>query len=232
MRDRVLRSCSHAARPSFNRHVPATNVIKPDPCKWKRAVSTPPSESFRVRAKTMGVVGPSISSAQILSCNGFCSIIRTRKKPLICEGLRAENRRVRKLKHESDWSIQEFDSGSGWSCRRYANMRQGRISALSTEVGGYDSQHCVHRSPAASANCRIHGCRGSLKQTWGCAKSSEFRGLMKNVMGWIWSSKEGQSIAEYAVILAVILILVVGTIRLVGSNANNTFSQVSSSMNQ
>jgi Flp pilus assembly pilin Flp len=55
---------------------------------------------------------------------------------------------------------------------------------------------------------------------------------MKNVMGWIWSSKEGQSIAEYAVILAVILILVVGTIRLVGSNANNTFSQVSSSMNQ
>lgn len=55
---------------------------------------------------------------------------------------------------------------------------------------------------------------------------------MKNVMQRVWWSDKGQSIAEYAVILAVILILVVGTIRLVGSNANNTFSQVSSSMNQ
>ena len=35
---------------------------------------------------------------------------------------------------------------------------------------------------------------------------------------------DGQDIAEYAVMLAVILVLVVGTIRLVGSNANNAFS--------
>ena len=34
---------------------------------------------------------------------------------------------------------------------------------------------------------------------------------------------EAQDIAEYAVMLAVILVLVVGTIRLVGSNANNVF---------
>ena len=47
-----------------------------------------------------------------------------------------------------------------------------------------------------------------------------------------WSDDEGQDIAEYAVMLAVILVLVVGTIRLVGSNANNAFSQVASSMNQ
>jgi Flp pilus assembly pilin Flp len=39
-----------------------------------------------------------------------------------------------------------------------------------------------------------------------------------------------QDIAEYAVMLAVILVLVVGTIRLVGSNANNVFSQVASSV--
>ena len=37
----------------------------------------------------------------------------------------------------------------------------------------------------------------------------------------LWSDDEGQDIAEYAVMLAVILVLVVGTIRLVGSNANN-----------
>ena len=40
----------------------------------------------------------------------------------------------------------------------------------------------------------------------------------------------GQDIAEYAVMLAVILVLVVGTIRLVGSNANNAFSSVASSI--
>ena len=44
-------------------------------------------------------------------------------------------------------------------------------------------------------------------------------------------SDKGQDIAEYAVLLAVILVLVVGTVRLVGSNANNVFSQVGSSLN-
>jgi Flp pilus assembly pilin Flp len=47
----------------------------------------------------------------------------------------------------------------------------------------------------------------------------------------IWSDENGQDIAEYAVMLAVILVLVVGTIRLVGSNANNVFSSAASSIN-
>jgi Flp pilus assembly pilin Flp len=46
----------------------------------------------------------------------------------------------------------------------------------------------------------------------------------------IWKDERGQDIAEYAVMLAVILVLVVGTIRLVGTNANNAFSTVSSSL--
>src|SRR5258705_491248 len=46
----------------------------------------------------------------------------------------------------------------------------------------------------------------------------------------LFSNEDGQDIAEYAVMLAVILVLVVGTIRLVGSNANNVFSSVSSSV--
>jgi Flp pilus assembly pilin Flp len=45
-----------------------------------------------------------------------------------------------------------------------------------------------------------------------------------------WQDDEGQDIAEYAVMLAVILVLVVGTIQLVGGNANNVFSQVASSI--
>ena len=54
---------------------------------------------------------------------------------------------------------------------------------------------------------------------------------MKEFIQRLWSEDQGQDIAEYAVMLAVILILVVGTIRLVGSNANNAFSSVASSIN-
>jgi Flp pilus assembly pilin Flp len=46
----------------------------------------------------------------------------------------------------------------------------------------------------------------------------------------LWSEEDGQDIAEYAVMLAVILVLVVGTIRLIGSNANNVFSNTASSI--
>ncbi len=54
---------------------------------------------------------------------------------------------------------------------------------------------------------------------------------MNTFLQTLWSDQQGQDIAEYAVILAVILVLVVGTIRLVGSNANKAFSSVASSVN-
>ena len=52
------------------------------------------------------------------------------------------------------------------------------------------------------------------------------------VVPWreLWQEDNGQDIAEYAVMLAVILVLVVGTIRLIGSNANNVFSAAASSI--
>jgi Flp pilus assembly pilin Flp len=46
----------------------------------------------------------------------------------------------------------------------------------------------------------------------------------------LWSEESGQDVAEYAVMLAVILVIVIGTVKLIGSNANNVFSQVGSSM--
>ena len=46
----------------------------------------------------------------------------------------------------------------------------------------------------------------------------------------VWFDDQGQDIAEYAVMLAMILVIVVGTIRLVGGNANNVFSTVASSV--
>jgi Flp pilus assembly pilin Flp len=53
---------------------------------------------------------------------------------------------------------------------------------------------------------------------------------LKHKIFSILRNDEGQDIAEYAVMLAVILVLVVGTIRLVGSNSNNAFSSVASSL--
>jgi len=46
----------------------------------------------------------------------------------------------------------------------------------------------------------------------------------------LWHNDEGQDIAEYAVMLAVILVLVVGTIRLIGKNTTIVFSNVASAI--
>ncbi len=53
---------------------------------------------------------------------------------------------------------------------------------------------------------------------------------MFQLMRGLWSNDEGQDIAEYAVMLAVILVLVIGTVRLIGGNANNVFSNVASNI--
>ena len=53
---------------------------------------------------------------------------------------------------------------------------------------------------------------------------------MINVLKHLCREDDGQDIAEYAVMLAVILVLVVGAIRLIGSNANNVFSSAASTI--
>jgi Flp pilus assembly pilin Flp len=66
--------------------------------------------------------------------------------------------------------------------------------------------------------------RKILKETEPVAK------VFKNIWQKLGTDESGQDIAEYAVMLAVILVIVVGTIRLIGSNANNVFSNVGSSI--
>jgi Flp pilus assembly pilin Flp len=56
------------------------------------------------------------------------------------------------------------------------------------------------------------------------------RKAMKEILKSLWRNESGQDIAEYAVMLAVILVIVIGTIRLIGGNANNVFSSVASSV--
>jgi Flp pilus assembly pilin Flp len=64
----------------------------------------------------------------------------------------------------------------------------------------------------------------------------QFRSLKESKMlhltRRLWRDDEGQDIAEYAVMLAVILVIVIGTVRLIGGNANNVFSQVANQINQ
>jgi Flp pilus assembly pilin Flp len=55
---------------------------------------------------------------------------------------------------------------------------------------------------------------------------------MTSLCNKLWAHEEAEDIAEYAVMLAVILVIVVGTIRLIGSNANHVFSSVASSLGQ
>jgi Flp pilus assembly pilin Flp len=55
---------------------------------------------------------------------------------------------------------------------------------------------------------------------------------MKEKFLRFWAEDEAQDIAEYAVMLAVILVIVVGTVRLIGGSANNVFSSVASSIAQ
>lgn len=56
------------------------------------------------------------------------------------------------------------------------------------------------------------------------------KGRYMELVRRLWCDQEGQDVAEYAVMLAVVLIIVVGTVQLIGSNANNVFSSIASSI--
>jgi Flp pilus assembly pilin Flp len=58
----------------------------------------------------------------------------------------------------------------------------------------------------------------------------ESRSPLTRLLDQLWADQRGQDVAEYAVMLAIILVIVVGTIRLIGSNANNVFSSVGSAI--
>lgn len=53
---------------------------------------------------------------------------------------------------------------------------------------------------------------------------------MRQFLNKVWNDEQGQDIAEYAVMLAVILVIVIGTVRLIGTRADTVFSQVGSSL--
>jgi Flp pilus assembly pilin Flp len=46
----------------------------------------------------------------------------------------------------------------------------------------------------------------------------------------LWRGNDGQDVAEYAIMLAVVLVIVTGMVRLIGTNASAVFSQVGSAI--
>jgi Flp pilus assembly pilin Flp len=96
------------------------------------------------------------------------------------------------------------------SAGRYHSSRNSAVLIL------HPRRRCPQRQPALAFHAA-----GALKRRGGFVKQ-----FLRN----LWAEEQGQDIAEYAVMLAVILVIVVGTIRLIGSNANNVFSSVGSSI--
>lgn len=71
---------------------------------------------------------------------------------------------------------------------------------------------------------------GDLPSDWESEQGQRKESPVAKLLQRLWNEESGQDIAEYAVMLAVILVIVVGTIRLIGSNANNVFSNVGSAI--
>jgi Flp pilus assembly pilin Flp len=85
------------------------------------------------------------------------------------------------------------------------------------------------RVPEKGTDATIAGSGNKIHPAWGIMEGTPMS--MRDKIVALWCDEQGQDIAEYAVMLAVILVIVVGTIRLIGSNANNVFSSVASSIN-
>jgi Flp pilus assembly pilin Flp len=69
-----------------------------------------------------------------------------------------------------------------------------------------------------------------ITQKQALKRGSRAGGSMLQILRDVWSCEEGQDIAEYAVMLAVILVIVIGTVRLIGTNSNSVFSGVANTM--
>jgi len=86
--------------------------------------------------------------------------------------------------------------------------------------------------PELSRICetRAHTGNGSSSHIMSFYREALKESRMTDLAKLLWRNDEAQDIAEYAVMLAVILVIVIGTVRLIGGNANNVFSQVASSV--
>ena len=102
---------------------------------------------------------------------------------------------------------------------------ESRLLSLSQAIDSETEENC--RTRVESAHKIAQDRAGDVYLSVGLLGEG-FR--VKEILYRLWWEDEGQDIAEYAVMLAVILVIVVGTIRLIGSSANNVFSSVASAI--
>jgi Flp pilus assembly pilin Flp len=75
----------------------------------------------------------------------------------------------------------------------------------------------VNARKKAGSDVRFQNRRNEMHELWLLLKK-------------LWSDDAGQDVAEYAVMLALILVIVVGTLKIIGGKSNNVFSEVASSI--
>ena len=115
---------------------------------------------------------------------------------------------------------QKLDGDSVGTANRYETTAQFLEDMAAHAGSGKERRCCL----AAARDFRLKPSQADV----GPNRRSE--DSMASFLCRLWGEKEGQDIAEYAVMLAVILVIVVGTLRLIGSNANNAFSSVASTL--
>jgi Flp pilus assembly pilin Flp len=124
--------------------------------------------------------------------------------------------------------------GSSRSRHTYCGLFRATVDAQVGQNTARQAQFCHSRLVTkAGYFCASH--IGAIPEAWTSVAHYKMvarpeEGLMGCFWRDVWLDEEGQDIAEYAVMLAVILVIVVGTVRLIGSNANNAFSQVGSAL--
>ena len=55
---------------------------------------------------------------------------------------------------------------------------------------------------------------------------------MKDMVSWLSNEESGQGLVEYALILALIAIIVIAALTLLGNNVNNKFDRVNNALNK
>jgi len=134
--------------------------------------------------------------------------------------------------------------GRGFFRRRWVSKRRVGRGFLLVETGRLMLDKLIREAhnrgriwgegqPLRSRSTRVSSAVAHPSSQLRTVRDAYFTDRRWHMFDLFWNAcldDEGQDIAEYAVMLAVILVLVVGTIRLVGSNANNVFSSVASSV--
>ncbi len=89
-----------------------------------------------------------------------------------------------------------------------------------------------HRRAIGPAACEVYASFKQVQRLAQCqqGQADQRRFTVANLLRAVWQDDQGHDVAEYAVMLAVILVIVIGTVRLIGSHADTIFSQVGSSI--